>query len=1439
MADNANLFKIQKLDNENYDTWSFIVQTLLEKEKLVDALSEEFIEVLPPESSAQQAMAFDTRRSAWKEKQDKIKQIIILTCQPSQLIHIKRAKTGSEAWKILRELHVVPTLAGKIQLMMELFKTEIEANGDMRAHLDKLMRLMDKLHEMEAPLPPEYAVGIIMSSVRDHYSAVVTAMEAWPEDRMTPRSVKAKLLEEYEKRRNDRVRIKSQIQAMKSNILEEKKAALAAKESDEWNEMMAEQEHGLKNSTGSDNEVARYSQAGAGRYGANSGNGNSTFRREAGRNGAGSSGSTNIRRTAGNNAQSGRMEAGRGQRDVFLCHSCWKPGHFRAQCPFEKEKMLLKNQANKHVADDGWYLRVLLHDNISGNNWVVDSGATAHMCKDKKMFESIDETRQGKVFLGDGRSVKSGGKGKVKLTLHSDSGKSVVTINDVLHVPQLSENLISVRKLAEKGHIVEFSEDKCYLKGEKRREIAKIEGGLYRLHVNDEECCTAELEDKERCIHEWHVRLAHRNLECIKKLASQGLKIKNCDHNDTCEECLKGKMSRRPFPKTATPTENVMDVVVSDVCGFMQTESLGKRKYFVTFIDLYSRFCDVYFIKEKSEVPDVTIEYITKMENQLGKLPKVFRSDRGTEYLNAKLQNFFKIKGIVPQCTVGYAPEQNGVAERKNRTLVEAARSMIAEAGFPKRFWAEAINTANHVINRIAVGKKGTMKSPYEKIFGKKPNLMKLQPFGAPVYVMIPDEKRRKLDNKAKKMRFVGYDSMAKGYRLADENNKIIISREVKFIGDGETFSSKKGNGRENNKQTKVKTPEILSTEKETTETHPEYFKYDPFGNPVFNQLPDPEPSVEIEEEEFHDAESEQEENRSGTDNEEEIVLRRSARTTKGQAPDRLTYKAAEENRNSEPKSFKEAMSSKNADNWMQAIKEELNAISDNETWEIADLPLGRRSVGSKWVFKEKKDSNGKTIRFKARLVAQGFSQKYGVDYDEVFAPVARQTTFRLLLSIAGTRKYHVRHYDIKSAFLNGKLEEEIFMKQPPGFQTGSKVFRLKKSLYGLKQSARVWNQTLHDALVKQGFKQNIIDNCLYSWKSESSVCHILIHVDDLLVTGNDVNTTKRLMESIGRSFEMTNLGGATHYLGIDIEQDRDGRFVISQPGYIDSIVTEAGLTEGKTSKFPLDTGYAKQLGTPLKSNNEYRKLIGMLLYLTTNTRPDIAASVSILSRKVEHPRDNDMVEVKRVIRYLKGTRNLKLLLNEIGETNELIVYSDANWAEDTDDRKSNTGYFVALNGGTISWCCRKQDLVAMSSAESEYIALAETCKEVLWLQEIMKGLDIDVGKTTTILTDSQSCIALLKNQKFSHKTKHFDTRYHFIRDHVMKGSIELRYVPTDENTADLMTKPLGGTKTEYFRGKAGLIEVDIKSSTSRRSVEHSKCSNNEVTLLSLVPNNI
>lgn len=472
-------------------------------------------------------------------------------------------------------------------------------------------------------------------------------------------------------------------------------------------------------------------------------------------------------------------------------------------------------------------------------------------------------------------------------------------------------------------------------------------------------------------------------------------------------------------------------------------------------------------------------------------------------------------------------------------------------------------------------------------------------------------------------------------------------------------------------------------------------------------------------------------------------------------------------------------------------------------------MPHGRKSIGSKWVFKVKLDQDGHPAVYKARLVAQGFTQKFGVDYDEVFAPVARSETFRVLLTVASSKKMSVKQFDFKTAFLNGTLEEEIYLRQPPGFQEQkNKVLRLNKSLYGLKQAAKVWNDTVHRELLKCGCTQSDYDKCLYSIHDGDAELYLIIHVDDLLIACNDNNLVNRVVKQLKSVFELKELGEANHYLGIDISRDQQGVFLISQSSYIDKIVMEAGLTEAKGSKYPVDPGYYKLTDDKLmSSNDDYRKLIGMLLYLSINTRPDIAAGVSILSQKISKPTQTDMTEVKRLIRYIKSTRNLKLRLGGM-TSNSITVFSDANWAEDRRDRKSNSGYLISLNGGVISWCCKKQSLVTLSSCEAEYVALCETAKQLTWIRNLVNDIGIQINDPITIKTDSQSAMALSTSQKASNRSKHIDLRYHYIRDMVQQNKYKLEYVSTEDNVADMLTKPLGSIRIARLRSLAG-IEIE------------------------------
>ncbi|KXJ67790.1 hypothetical protein RP20_CCG012118 [Aedes albopictus] len=455
-----------------------------------------------------------------------------------------------------------------------------------------------------------------------------------------------------------------------------------------------------------------------------------------------------------------------------------------------------------------------------------------------------------------------------------------------------------------------------------------------------------------------------------------------------------------------------------------------------------------------------------------------------------------------------------------------------------------------------------------------------------------------------------------------------------------------------------------------------------------------------------------------------------------------------------------------------------------------------------------KRDINGEIVRFKARLVAQGFSQQYGSDYDEVFAPVVQQTTFRTLMAVAAKKNMTVKQYDVKTAFLNGDLEEEIYMRQPCGFvQRGSegKVCRLHRSLYGLKQAARAWNQKLHEELVRQRFQRCDSDPCLYRKQVKGRWCYVLVYVDDLVVVSEDPTMIEALARKLKKSFEISELGDIRYYLGMEVEKDQHGDYFLSQRKYIREVVESSGLAEAKASKIPLDPGYIKSdsEGTPLETNTEYQKLIGKVLYIAVNTRPDISTAVSILSRKTNQPTQEDWTELKRVVRYLKGTADYRLRLSRRGETGTITGYSDADWAENRDDRKSHSGFTFKINGGTVSWACRKQTCVALSTAEAEFIALAEAAQEALWLKLLLQELNDE--QRVVIHEDNQSCLKIMEREKLTRKMKHIATKFHFTKDLVEKQEIECVYCPSEDMVADLLTKPLARTRLEKLAKLIGL----------------------------------
>lgn len=1061
------------------------------------------------------------------------------------------------------------------------------------------------------------------------------------------------------------------------------------------------------------------------------------------------------------------------------CFFCKSSEHFKQDCPKYKEWKKKKNNKQQQTVNKVNTVEerdVLFNVGTIKGGWILDSGATRHVVNDKKFFTSLNESYNGEIEVANGDVVKviGIGTGKIKLIDSSNSIKSA-TVNEVLYAPSLVGNIISVRQLVKAGYEVNFSAHLCEIKHNgKQIAVADLLNDLYKLRESDKVNSAVKLHHKEHCIHHWHKIFGHRDPEAIKKMCADGLvdglRINECDIRMSCDTCMKGKTTRLPFPsKSTSKTNKVVELIHTDVCGPMQTATSAGNRYFVTFIDDFSRFTVICLLKHKSEVSGKLKNFIEFVRNKFGRKPNIIRSDRGGEYTGSEIRQYLEKNGIQVQFTTPHTPQQNGVAERKNRTLMEMARCLLIDANLPNTFWGEAVATANYIQNRVLT--RSTDRTPYELWEGVKPNVKHLQSFGSKCFVHTPKEERKKLDETASEMIFIGYDCHSKAYRCYDaEKKKVVVSRDVRFTVNSDGMSCK------------------------TT------------GSDIPLEVMIGQSKIEskqvIQEEQCNISQRTDE-----TTTEEKRV---SQRENKGIPPSRYTDGVMVLNDSiREPKSYNEAIGTKEKDKWINAMRDEMSSLLDNQTWEIVDLPADRTPVGCKWIFKIKKDEKNNIQRFKARLVAQGFSQKYGTDYDEVFAPVVRQTTFRTLLSVAAERKMQVNHMDAKTAFLNGELREEIYMKQPPGFieDDSSKVCILKKSLYGLKQAARSWNEAIHQVIINSGFQQSTVDKCLYTRQIQGNWCYILIYVDDIVVAYHSKAEIKFIERALNKNFEIQDLGAIKLFLGIEVHRDGDGNFELCQSGYIGKIVTENGLENSKPAKTPMEVGYGKGESSLLINNNKYQQLIGSLLYLSINTRPDISASVSILAQKVSGPNEEDWNQLKRVVKYLKSTVNLRLKLSNImSNSKQLIGYADANWAEDKESRKSNSGFVFFFNGGTISWACRKQSCVALSSTEAEFISLSEACQEAQWLRKLLQDLNHNIDIPTTINEDNQSCLKIIKEEKFSNRTKHIDTKFHFVKDYVDRKIVNCVYCPTDTMIADLLTKPLSFAKHSFFTEKCNLI---------------------------------
>ncbi|KAK8936156.1 hypothetical protein KSP39_PZI014125 [Platanthera zijinensis] len=508
-----------------------------------------------------------------------------------------------------------------------------------------------------------------------------------------------------------------------------------------------------------------------------------------------------------------------------------------------------------------------------------------------------------------------------------------------------------------------------------------------------------------------------------------------------------------------------------------------------------------------------------------------------------------------------------------------------------------------------------------------------------------------------------------------------------------------------------------------------------------------------------------------------------------------------------EPKKFEEAIQDQH---WIDAMQEELNQFRRCKVWELVPKPRGHNIIGTKWIYRNKLDESGIIVKNKARLVAKGYRQEEGIDFDQTFAPVARLEAIRMFLAYAAYQDFKVYQMDVKSAFLNGDLKEEVYVEQPSGFVDPLKpdsVYKLRKALYGLKQAPRAWYETLSTFLIENKFSRGKIDKTLFLRESKGKIILVQIYVDDIIFGSTKNNLCKKFAKLMQGKFEMSSMGELKFFLGLQVRQTDDG-LSISQSKFTKELIKKYGMESSSTMRTPMGTSMPickDEAGKPV-DESLYRGIVGSLLYLTAS-RPDIMYATCVCARYQACPKESHYTAVKRILRYLKGTPNLGLWYPRNRDF-QLTGYSDADFAGCREDRKSTTGTCQFLGGRLISWSSKKQTSVAISTAESEYVAAGSCCAQLLWMQHQLKDYGIQVSRTP-LLCDSKSAISIANNPVSHSRTKHIEIKYHFLREHVEKGDISLEFVKTDYQIADVFTKPLDETKFNKFKIELGMLTID------------------------------
>ncbi|KAJ0816493.1 putative RNA-directed DNA polymerase [Helianthus annuus] len=1383
----------------------------------------------------------------WVSNDAHIRMLLVSTISEPSFQHVIGSNTSRELWLALERAYAPNTASREYTLRAQLLKIEMKGDETSSAYLTRAQEYADALANIGEPMREKDLVMLVVSGLREEYTGL--------KQNILTRQFPTAFSELHGLLSDHDYMVKKSI----PNVPQAQAFAAASANSSVPT--------APPNSITSPSNIQALQQV-LGQLGLqvqpiNSPSPQVFYTNTA----AGNNRGRGTRRGRGNNSSYNRSQ-GRGNHSQFpwasnqnlvfgTCNRCGI-GHVPSQCPNRDPATFRGRQPSVNYTD----YRSQTSDNRSqaSPSWLNDTGANEHATFDHSSMDYSEPYRGNDgLHVGNGESLPIIHIGSSRIF----SPNKTLVLKNVLHVPGIKRNILSVQKFCRDNNVFFEFHDTFFSVKDKSTRTILLTGpsidGLYSFSLPTVQPPPKTAFSTVRAsTNTWHQRLGHPHSQLLNFMLSQYcLPVFSKHSSMDCDSCSVGKSSRLHLPLSNFKSSHILDLVFCDVWGPAPVTSCDGHNYFLLCVDHYSRFMWIFPLKLKSDVFNIFKQFLVTVERQFKTKLKSVQTDWGGEF--RKLSPFFSSLGVVHRLSCPHTSEQNGYVERRHRHVVETGLTLLAQSNVPQRFWHFAFDTAVYLINRMP-SRTNSKVSPFEQLFHHPPDFSFLRVFGCRCYPHLRAYNKHKMDFRSMPCVFLGYSTSHHGYRCLDiQSNRLYIARHVQFheevfpfkpppisiptpssppyfssypthphlhphtIPSGDNTSSAQPttpsnttNQADNPASAQSAAPHNPMTQ--TDQTAPEQ------PNSAHTDSPPPQPNLgsaqTSPQPHSHPASAHTTPDHPHPPNIPDSLptpppppprTRPSHLRPNPKPVDRYSPSSFHTTTISEPSSFTIA----NKDpHWRAAMAEEYSALMRNGTWSLVPRAPNTNIVDCRWVYKIKKDQHGAVTRYKARLVAKGFNQQAGVDYHDTFSPVVKATTIRIVLSLAVTKGWPLRQLDVQNAFLHGDLKETVYLQQPPGFVDPAKpdhVCLLHKSLYGLKQAPRAWFHRLSTALIGLGFKGSKTDPSLFILSARGTLLYMLVYVDDIIITGNNPKAINYVVHSLSNTFAVQDMGSLSYFLGIEIVP-KGADIILSQKKYILDIIARAGLSESKPVSSPIPSTAHLSLGdsSPFDNPVRYRQIVGALQYVTLS-RPDISYAVNKVCQFMHSPTTNHWSAVKRILRYLQGTsgyglliqRNSGSLLHAYTDASfNLHAFSDADWAGCPDDRRSTGGFAIYLGSNLVSWSARKQRTVSRSSTESEYKALADTVAELTWLETLLRELCVPMSSVPTLWCDNLGATYMSANPVFHARTKHVEVDFHFVREKVAQGRLCVQFIKTDDQIADVFTKPLPSQRFIWLRSK-------------------------------------